>query len=384
MPAFANVSSYDLTIGVKVNMDEAIYLLSPVDDPLLGGTMSDGLSVLSSAPVDEVQFDWMHDTILTPRTTLAAQIATTSHTEIVVASGDQAKFSTGDLIKIIKAGVDEMVRVTGYSATTADTLLVTKGYSGTAATYVTSAVVIGVGTGLAEGSDPENPRVVDRTQASNLTQIFGPTKLRMTETEMLVSKYGVPNEFAHQLQRIQKEQVIAVNQAYIYGVKTNSTTTKIRSTGGIDYWMSQSGGNTDSTNTQLTELVIQANMQTVYDNGGLPNRLIVNPAVLKDLNDIANTGRVRQEMMDTRRGRSPVTTIITEFGDLPVCRNRWVHKTHAFAINREAVVRRVLRPMTFEWLAKTGDSRSGQVVREEGLEVKGIQHQFRLTALASY
>src|SRR5687768_9965930 len=108
-------TSYDLTVGVVVNMDEAIYMLSPIDTPMLTGLGADGLTMIGSAPVDEIQFSWMTDTILTPRTTLAAT-ATTGDAVLTVASGDRIKFSTGDIVTIAKAGAVEQIRVTGYSS----------------------------------------------------------------------------------------------------------------------------------------------------------------------------------------------------------------------------------------------------------------------------
>ena len=45
-PTVGRGTSYDLTVGIIVDMDEAIYLLSPEDSPLLTGFNSDGLAVL--------------------------------------------------------------------------------------------------------------------------------------------------------------------------------------------------------------------------------------------------------------------------------------------------------------------------------------------------
>src|SRR5437879_1405661 len=133
-PTNAPTRTYDLTVGVIVNMDEAIFMLSPDDTPLLTGMGADGLSVLATAPVDEIVFSWMTDTILVPRTTLAVNVIT-ADTVITVASGERTKFSTGDVIKVGKAGDTniEIVRITGYGTTT-DTLLVSRAWSGAATT----------------------------------------------------------------------------------------------------------------------------------------------------------------------------------------------------------------------------------------------------------
>lgn len=372
-------SAYDLTVGVIVNMDPAIYLLDPIDTPLLTGFGADGLPVLGSDTVDQIEFAWQDDTILTPRTTLNGAI-TTGDTVITVATGDRTKFSTGDVIRVIKAAATETMRITGYGVT-AHTLLVTRALTGTATNYSSGADLLGLGTALAEGSDPEDARVVDRVKNTNVTQIFGPTAVNMSRTTQKVPRYGVVNEFTHQTMKRIQENAIAREQAFLYGVAYNSTTTEIRTTGGVESFITT---NVDSTSTQLTVLKIQTNQQLVYNRGGVPDQLWANPASLIDLNDIANTGIVRTDLVDTIRGRKPVTVVWTEFGPVTVVRNRWCHKLHAFAVRRENVRRRVLDSLQMERLAKTGDSDKVQIVCEEGLEVKGEEHMFKMNNLTAY
>jgi len=378
MPAATGrVSSYDLTNGLIINIDEAIYMYSPEELPLLTGMASDGMSVLSSRPVDQVEFNWLDERNLAPRSALNGAV-TTGDTFITVTAGDQVKFSTGDVLTIRKGGADETLRVTGYG-TTADTLLVTRALAGTATNYASAAVVIGLGTALAEGSAPENFRADDTTKSTNCTQIFGPTAIEMSGTARVVPRYGIPDQWAHNLHLRTYENSQSREQALLYGKYYNSTTTKIRTTGGLANFITT---NVDSTSTQLTVLKIQTNLQTCYNAGGLPDRVIVNPNSLVDLNDIANTSVVRTTIEDPKRGRVQTAFVETEYGSLPIVRNRWVHPFDAFAIKRDLVTRRVMRPLVFEMLAKTGDSDKGQIVCEEGLQVKGQKHMFRMSALS--
>jgi hypothetical protein len=53
----------------------------------------------------------------------------------------------------------------------------------------------------------------------------------------------------------------------------------------------------------------------------------------------------------------------------------------AFFLKRENVIRRTMRPLVLERLAKTGDSDKAQIVCEEGLEVKGEGHMAWLSGL---
>ena len=376
--ATGNVSSYDLTNGLIVNMDEAIYMYSPEELPLLTGMASDGMSVLSQRPLDQVEFNWLDERNLAPRATIGATAVTTGDESIVLSTGDRIKFSTGDVLTIRKSGANEVIRVTGYSATTADTILVSRAFAGTATNYAASAVVIGLGTALAEGSNPENFRADDTSKSTNCTQIFGPTAIQLTGTGRVIPRYGIPDQWAHQLHLRTYENSQAREQAFLYGQYVNSTSSKIRTTGGLGYFITT---NVDSTSTQLTILKVQSNLQTCYNAGGLPDRLIVNPNSLLDLNDIGNTSIVRTTVDDPKRGRISTSFVETEYGSLPIVRNRWVHPFDAFGIKRDLVTRRILRPLVFESLAKTGDSDKGQIVCEEGLQVKGQKHMFRMNAL---
>ena len=377
MASFAGkLSSYDLTNGLIVNMDEAIYMYSPEELPLLTGMASDGMSVLSQRPLDQVEFNWLDERNLAPRSTVSATTAVvTADTTINVAAGDGIKFSSGDVLTIRKSGASEVVRVT---AITADALTVTRALTGTAVSYAANAVIIGLGTALAEGSDPELFRSDDTSKSTNCTQIFGPTAIQLTGTGRVVPRYGIPDSWAHHLHLRTIENSQSREQAFLYGQYYNSTTTKIRTTGGLGYFITT---NVDSTSTQLTVLKVQSNLQTCYNAGGLPDRLIVNPNSLTDLNDIGNTSIVRTTVEDPKRGRISTSFVETEYGSLPIVRNRWVHPFDAFGVKRDLVTRRILRPLVFESLAKTGDSDKGQIVCEEGLQVKGQKHMFRMNAL---
>lgn len=378
------ISVYDLPNGVKVNMDEAIYLYSPVDLPLLTGQDADGYAVLSSMPSDQIEFQQMTEDILVPRTHLGAA-ATTGDTSIQLQAGnDRLKFSTGDLIKVVKDGATEIMQVGGYSVTTATHILVTRGFDSTTATnYSSGATVIGLGTLLAEGSDPEAARAVDRDTSSNVMQIFGPTAIHASGTAQVVPRYGVPNEVSHQTAHRISENGIMREQAFLFGRKYNSTTAEKRATGGLDYNITTNVFSS-SDYTQLTVTSIEAGQLDGFNRGGVSDLLIASPKSLGDLNSLTDTGRVRQEFADSRRGRVPVMTVQTEYGIVTIARNRWCHPQYAFLVTRAGIRRRILRPLQLEKLAKTGDADKWQIVCEEGLQVKGEKHMAKFSGLTAY
>jgi len=379
------VTSYDLAVGVKINMDELIYMISPVDSPLINGVGTDGRQLLGSSPVDQTTFKWMDEELLLPSAPASAVNSATgaSVTTVTVSAANSYKFQVGDLLTIMDEGSVQHAAVVRTTAINNSTGVLT--VAGWANHSAQTAIAVGdvvtcLGTALPEGSDPGTARSADRTIRSNYTQIFGPTPVNMTRTEQQISRYGVSDEFAKQLYGRSVENVISREQAYLYGQPVDDTTNKRRSTGGLNHFIST---NTDATTT-LTLASLETLMQKCYNAGGVPDLLIANPTSMATLNDISDSGRVRTVIDDPRRGRVPVTSVFHEFGETQLVRNRWCDKGTAFVIQKENVQRRVMQPLVVEALAKTGDSDSVMLLCEEGLQVKGESHMGKWTTLTGY
>ena len=380
------VTSYDLAVGVKINMDELIYMISPTDSPFINGIGTDGRQLLGSSGVDQQEFKWMDEELLIPRATVTdTGAAGAGATDVTVSTSDIYKFQVDDLITIgeADAAVNAAVKRVTHVNTDAGVLTLADWANSAdwpATTAAHADTVICVGTALVEGSDPGEARSADRTIRTNCTQIFGPTPIHMSRTEQQVSRYGVSDEFAKQVYGRTVENVITREQAYLYGQYNNDTSNKRRSTGGLNYHITS---NTD-TSTTLTVSALEALQQKCYNAGGMPDLLIANPASFATLNAVSDSGRVRTVIDDPRRGRVPVASVFTEFGETQMLRNRWCHAETAFLITKEGVSRRVMQPLVVEALAKTGDSDKVQIVCEEGLQVKGEQHMGKFTTLTGY
>ena len=380
------VTSYDLAVGVKINMDELIYMISPTDSPFINGIGTDGRQLLGSSPVDQQEFKWMDEELLIPRATVTdTGAAGAGATDVTVSAADSYKFQVDDLITIGEADatINAAVKRVTHVNTDAGVLTLADWANSAdwpATTAAHADTVICVGTALIEGSDPGEARSADRTIRTNCTQIFGPTPIHMSRSEQQVTRYGVSDEFAKQVYGRSVENVITREQAYLYGQYNNDTSNKRRSTGGLNYHITS---NTD-TSTTLTVSALEALQQKCYNAGGMPDLLIANPASFATLNAVSDSGRVRTVIDDPRRGRVPVASVFTEFGETQMLRNRWCHAETAFLIAKEGISRRVMQPLVVEALAKTGDSDKVQIVCEEGLQVKGEQHMGKFTTLTGY
>jgi len=380
------VTSYDLAVGVKISMDELIYMISPIDSPLINGIGTDGRQLLGSSGVDQTEFKWMDEELLLPRAPAAGTgAAGAGVTTVIVSTADSYRFQVGDLITIGEEGVAMHNSVKIITANTNNGTLTLGNWVNDAAWPASAAAqedtIICVGSALAEGSAPGDARSADRTIRSNYTQIFGPTKVEMSRTEQQITRYGVSDEFAKQLYGRSVENVITREQAYLYGQKHEASGEKRRSTGGLSYWISS---NSDTTTNTLSIAGLEALMQKCYNNGGVPDLLIANPASFATLNAVSDTSRVRTVIDDPRRGRVPVTSVFHEFGETQMVRNRWCHTETAFVVQKENIQRRIIQPLIVEALAKTGDSDSVMLLCEEGLQVKGESHMAKFTGLTTY
>ena len=69
--AIGKTTTYDLTTGLYLDIEPLIQILSPFDTPLLGLYGADGRSALANGPAFEKKVEWLDETLLTPRTTVA-------------------------------------------------------------------------------------------------------------------------------------------------------------------------------------------------------------------------------------------------------------------------------------------------------------------------
>ena len=364
--------TYDLNVGIKLDVENLIRLIDPFDVPLQGGYGADDLTALSHDQVFETKFQWLDENLLTPKTTAAATAGTTA-TVLYLATGTGINFQTGDLIQFD----GEQAQITGYG-TTADTVIVTRGFnSTTAVTVATGDTVIGIGSVLAEGSNPPSARAKDRNNRQNYTQIFGPVAVQVSGTEQVVQKYGLTGtEFDHQLALRVKELNIQVEQALINGIPSAGSGTVGRTMGGINYWITT---NVDSTSTSFSDSVLLTQLAACFNAGGRPDRLVVGTKAKYGLSGI-NSSEIRYQQQTDRRGQK-VDFYVSDFGVTSIVLNRWCLPNQAFLFSRDQATISVLRPTQFEMLAKTGDSMQGQVVAEKSMKFRVQSHAAKFTAL---
>lgn len=372
MPA-GKVTTYDLTVGLYLDIESMISLLDPFDVPLQGGSGADGRSALSTGTCFEKKVEWLDETLLVARSLLVGAHSTNA-TFVTVTTGDQLRFSTGDVILV----EDEYMRITGYGST-ADTLLVTRTYAGTNATHASAKPVVGVGTALAEGADPENARAIDRANRYNVTQIFGPTAVQVSGSENAVKKYGIEGvgEFQHQVANRTKEIGVAIDQALVYGVRLEDGTNKWRTMGGMDYYITSL---VDTTTTTISESTVLDQLQASYNAGGKVDRVLLSAKQKRKVSAWVANLTLQENLSTDHRGQT-VDYFDSDFGRISFLMDRWVRDNNAYGFARDQATVETLRPLVFEMLAKTGDSMKGQLVGEKTMRFRRAGQAFKFTAL---
>lgn len=360
------MDSYDLTTETKINVDELIKLLNYDDLPMLGGVNSDGYPTVSKVPVDNTIFYWLEQEMPVPRSTVGTTLTTTT-TSLVLPAGEGVKFAIGDMIRIR----NEVLYISGIST---DTLTVTRGQAGTSdpgTSHVAGTDIIGLGTFLNEG-DIGTQQFQGRDKYSNYTQIFS-SQINMTRTQQRIPKYGVPSEQGNLVRQVMLSEGINMEQALLYGVKFQADPK--RATGGLANFLTTNVIGNGTSGNWLTVTEIEARQQVAYDAGGLFDTIVSRPRNFAALNNAEGTERVRTDWQDQYRGRRRATSVVTEFGEVELFRNRHVKASDAFGINKEDIICRVFQPMIVQPLAKTDDRDKWMFVAELGFEVKGQSHQ---------
>ena len=353
------------TVGVKVEMDEAIVILPTWDVPLQ--------TRLGSAPAHEVRVDWLED-ILTPQSFSVSAVASDEgNDEWELTVDDSSALRVGDIV--IADGVDdlseayEITEIVG--ATTIEVITAWGGTTDEDPDAVPTTYRI-IGQNLSEGGDPAAMRATDRTNPYNYTQV-GQEGVQVSRTERKRQVYGVSDEYTYQVQKKFKELAIRMEKALTYGQRYQSGAK--RAMGGLLYFITT---NSRSGVVANTKSLINSLVRDCYTAGGTPRTLYVSPAVKAAISANVDPTLRRTTTDDTKVG-FVVDQVLTDFGLIDIITDRHLPTTKGLLLQEEFDKRRVFDGYFHETLAQTGDATKGEIVGEYSLEVKNQAAQGVLT-----
>lgn len=227
-----------------------------------------------------------------------------------------------------------------------------------------------------EGADGSDADLSPTVMRSNTTQIFAKT-IKVSATADVVSTYGRAKETAYQLSKKSAELKREMEYALV-GVAQNAvagSTSVARKFGNV--WGNDSAGTAiinsavitnNSTAAALTEAMILATNQKLYEAGGDASYLMIKPAdSLIVAGFAAASGRTR----DFDTGTKVVNVVdiyVSPFGTQKVVLNRFMKADAALLFDPANWKKAVLRPFSRTLLAKTGDADRHFIVGEFGLK----------------
>lgn len=353
--------SYNQTVGVRLDIDEAIHIL-PVDDVPLQ-------SRLGSSPTDQVKVEWLEEG-LSPQSIVVSAAPDLTPGPYTLTVDDAYIVRPGDVLQVRGLAITGQYLVD--SITDGTTIEVSNfGADTTAAPTGTYEII---GQYRTEGADPEDARSVERTMPYNLTQ-WGQEKVEVTRTGRKRGLYGQGDPYTHELQKKFKELAIRFERSMVHGQRVESGDKTKRFMGGLLYYITT---NSQSNTKANVKTAINSLLRSCYDAGGSPRTLMVSPSVKQAISENVDA-TLRRSTRDETTGGSVIEKFLSDFGEVNIVMNRHFPTTKGVVLQDEFVTRRVFDPYFHELLAKTGDADKGHIVGEMSLEVKNEEAHGVLT-----
>ncbi len=358
----------------------AVYKLDLSD--ILSSILLDDTDFLSTIGISgdaatQTKHSWVEDalnatTILQSGGSSAQQaLGTTSGTNIRFSASMMGRITAGTLLKDRLSGKTEVIMVTAVSGTSAT---VTRGYGATSAqVHAAAALYDIIANPRPQGMAGPKDESTTRSLKFNFTQIFS-KGVKITGTANAIEHAGVSKEDAYQIDLRMRELKREMDRTAIMGVRAGAdvdASTYGTMGGIIDYVGFIGAGNVNGTAETLTPSVLNAMAKQVYDDGGMPDILVVGGLQKQKISTFDQ--EFRRSTLDSRRAGYTVEEFVTDLGwNLRVVVDRWVPSDVALVLDSSKIKIMPLqsRAMFLEKLAKTGDSNDWQIIGEYTMEVR--------------
>ena len=367
----SQAASFDQSAVYKLDLSEVLSAIL-LDDTDFISTIG-----ISADAATQTKHSWVEDalngtTVLQSGGTSAQQaLGTTSGTNIRFSASQIGRITAGTLLKDRLSGKTEVVQVTAVSGTSAT---VVRGYGATSAqTHAASATWDIIANPRPQGMAGPADKSTTRGLKHNFSQIFS-QGVKITGTAQAIDHAGVSSEDAYQIDMRLRELKRELDRTAIMGVRAPSDvdgSTYGTMGGVIDFVGFIGAGNVNGTAETLTPSVVNTMAKQVYDDGGMPDILLVGGLQKQKVSSFDQ--EFRRSTLDSRRSGYTVEEFVTDLGwNLRVVVDRWVPNDVAMVLDSSRIKVLPLRTRAFflEKLGKTGDSNDWQIVGEYTMEVR--------------
>ena len=240
-----------------------------------------------------------------------------------------------------------------------------------------------------EGADTTSFQGSEVTLASNRTQILKKA-VQVSGTAQAVDQVGLDDQYNYQLAQRMKEIKLDTEFAllgnYPESPASAGTARRMR---GLPAWITTNyfggaGGAAavpgpagaaavPGTKRALTHDMIADAMQKAYEQGGNPTVLMAAPSVRRAVTKVLKTVNVQNEEVAGKTATDTIKVYDSDFGKLTIIANRVQAKVPysddaLFLLDMQYWKKTFLRSFKEEPLAKTGDSKKGQIIGELTME----------------
>lgn len=362
------VTTYSDTAAQVRVISDWIFNLDPMDTPVVARLGLDSARTKFKFDVfsqgKNVKIELLEDTNhpLTTALNNGTVNLTTSTLSFQVA--DASLLQDGHIIKIDS----EYMVVSAVNNSTNIVTVDSRAYGGTNATHEETAAITIVGMARKEGDDADYVGLTSLTNVYNYTSIFQKA-LNITGSEQALKQYGKPGgELAYQENKAIPEISRWIERAFFHSQRRQGTASVARSMGGIGTYVTSNSSNITTT---LTKAAIDTVARAIYDDGGMPDVVILPTAGAGTLHTLMDSSSfVRIEQTNDMFGMRPITRINTQFfANLDVLVSRHCPTQRAYVLDSSKVGFFDYRPFQSWDVAKVGDSDKREVVTEVSLLV---------------
>lgn len=361
MATIGEVGTFNREVGVKVDMEDAVSLLTPHDAPFS--------QLLPWGTTNVTKVEWMDEELLGQSFTVTTVTGTASPWTLDGAANSADNIRVGDILAP-KATAHSGIQYVVTSVTDGNTIVVQSHGATTDSDDPTAQEYIIVGQYLNEGDDPKDARSLEREQAYNITQILQEA-VEATRTARHRGQrgglYSQGDPYDHEVMKKFKELNIRIERQLLYGQRVESSDKKKRSMGGIYYFLSTN--TTSGVKANITTLMGEA-IRDSYDAGGNADSLVlmVSPAIKSIIDTVDATAR--RTTRETTTAGYVIERYITSFGTVRIVVNRHLPATQGLVLDLEYLEGVNFDGLFHELLAKTGDRDHGEIVCEKSLKVR--------------
>lgn len=228
-----------------------------------------------------------------------------------------------------------------------------------------------------EVEDPNETYIRD-----NVCQIFM-RGFGITDTNMAVKRYNVPNKLAYEMGKAMKAISIDLERAIIRNTKKvlgNKATA--RKMGGLPYFISSNVFKSDTGKPRsFTYELLNDALEKIYEQGGDPDIITVSPRNKRVLSALLPLSTDRTQKAESKKLVATIDVFEGDFGLQRVLTDRWLPDTDAYILTTEYLGVSYLRPFERKELPKDKDATEQVIVGEATLECRAEKASARITDL---